>query len=54
MRWKVMISAPYMQPVVDRFRPFFQERDIKLVVPPVNERLEEDLKRVEKKWRMIL
>ena len=41
MRYKVMISAPYMQPVVDRFRPLFRERDIELVVPRVRERLEE-------------
>ena len=41
MRYKVMISAPYMQPVVERFRPFFRERDIELFVPRVNERLEE-------------
>jgi len=37
----VMISAPYMQPVVDRFRPFFEANGIDLVVPPVNERMEE-------------
>jgi D-3-phosphoglycerate dehydrogenase len=30
-----------MLPVVDRFRPQFAERGIELVVPPVNERLEE-------------
>jgi D-3-phosphoglycerate dehydrogenase len=38
---RVMISAPYMLPVVERFRPQFAERGIELVVPPVNERLEE-------------
>lgn len=41
MRATVMISAPYMQPVVDRFRPLFQEWDIDLVVPELRERLEE-------------
>lgn len=41
MRWKVMITAPYMQPVVDRFRPTFAENDVELFVPPVNERFEE-------------
>jgi D-3-phosphoglycerate dehydrogenase / 2-oxoglutarate reductase len=41
MRSTVMISAPYMQPVVDRFRPLFRERDIDLVVPRVRERLDE-------------
>jgi D-3-phosphoglycerate dehydrogenase len=38
---RVMISAPYMLPVVERFRPQFAERGIELVLPPVNERLEE-------------
>lgn len=41
-KWKVMVSAPYMQPVLERFRPLFEERDIELVVPPVNERMEEE------------
>lgn len=40
-RWRVLISAPYMQPVIDRFRPRFEERAIELVVPTVHERLEE-------------
>ncbi|MBX0331025.1 phosphoglycerate dehydrogenase [Oscillochloris sp. ZM17-4] len=38
---KVLISAPYMQPAIDRFRPIFAERGIELLVPPVSERLEE-------------
>ena len=42
MRWKVLISAPYMQLVVDRFRPTFAEHDTKIIVPPVNERLSEE------------
>jgi D-3-phosphoglycerate dehydrogenase len=41
MRWRVMVSAPYMQPVIDGFRPLFEENDIELVVPFVRERLEE-------------
>ena len=40
--FKVLISAPYMQPVVDRFRPRFEENDVEVVVPPVEERMEED------------
>ena len=44
MRWKVLVSAPYMQPVIDRFRPVFEENDIELLVPPVEECFtEEDL-----------
>ncbi len=42
MRWKVLISAPYMQPVIDRFRSIFQENEIELIVPPVSERFEEE------------
>ncbi|MGE4552378.1 MAG: phosphoglycerate dehydrogenase [Desulfovibrionaceae bacterium] len=38
---KVLITAPYFQPVLDRFRPEFEARGIELVVPPVRERLEE-------------
>ena len=38
---RVLISAPYFQPVLDRFRHRFDERGIELVVPPVEERLEE-------------
>ncbi len=41
MKFKVLVSAPYMQPVIDRFRPFFDEHSIELVVPPVAERLSE-------------
>lgn len=37
-----MISAPYMQPVVDRFRHIFNDHNIELVIPPVDERMEED------------
>jgi D-3-phosphoglycerate dehydrogenase len=38
----VLFSAPYMLPVLDRFRPVFEGYDIKLIVPKqVAERLEE-------------
>ena len=42
MKWKVMLSAPYMQPVINRFRKIFDKHDIELLIPPVNERMEED------------
>jgi D-3-phosphoglycerate dehydrogenase len=42
MGFKVLVTAPYMQPVIDRFRPIFAQRNIELIVPPVAERLEED------------
>jgi D-3-phosphoglycerate dehydrogenase len=31
-----------MQPVIERFRPVFEEHEIELFVPPVNERFEEE------------
>jgi D-3-phosphoglycerate dehydrogenase len=42
MRWRVLVTAPYMQPVIDRFRSVFEEHDVELSVPPVNERFEEE------------
>lgn len=42
MNLRVLISAPYMKPVVERFRPFFESNGIDIVVPEVHERLEED------------
>jgi D-3-phosphoglycerate dehydrogenase len=42
MKYKVLISAPYLQPFIERFRPFFEANEIEIVVPIVNERLEED------------
>ena len=42
MTWKVLISAPYMQPVIDQFRPVFHVNDIEVVVPSVKERLSEE------------
>jgi D-3-phosphoglycerate dehydrogenase len=41
-RWKVLISAPYMQPVIERFRPRLEAEGCELIVPPVEERLEEE------------
>lgn len=42
MKWKVLVSAPYMQSEIDRFRKFFNEHGIKIIVPPVKERLSEE------------
>ena len=41
MSYKVMVSAPYMQPVIDRFRPVFEKHDLEIVLPEVHERMEE-------------
>ncbi len=37
----VLFTAPYMIPVLDQFRPVFDEQNIELIVPEVLERLEE-------------
>ena len=42
MRWKVLISAPYMQNIIERFRPVLEENGIETLLPPVSERLEEE------------
>lgn len=42
MKRKVIISAPYMQPVIERFRSVFDERNIELIIPAVEERMEEE------------
>ncbi len=42
MRWKVLISAPYMQPVPEKYRRIMEESSIELVVPQVKECLQED------------
>jgi D-3-phosphoglycerate dehydrogenase len=40
-KWKVMVSAPYMQPVIDRFKPQFKKAGIGTFLPTVHERLSE-------------
>jgi len=40
--YKVMVSAPYMQPVINRFQDRFEEKGIELIIPPVEERMEEE------------
>ena len=42
MKWKVLVSAPYMLPVLDRFDDLLRKNRIEVVVPPVDERLEEE------------
>ncbi|MDR3574577.1 MAG: phosphoglycerate dehydrogenase [Anaerolineaceae bacterium] len=38
----ILLSAPYMIPCLDRFRPVFEHYNLDLVVPTVNERLSEE------------
>jgi D-3-phosphoglycerate dehydrogenase / 2-oxoglutarate reductase len=42
MSWKVLITAPYMLPIVERFDDFFAEHSIEYVKANVEERMEED------------
>ncbi len=42
MRYKVLVTAPYMQLVIDRFRHMFEAEGIELIVPPFQERFEEE------------
>ena len=41
MYLKVLVTAPYMQMVIDRFRHIFEEKGIELIVPEVKERFDE-------------
>ena len=41
MKYKVLLTAPYMIPFVERFKPVFEHYDIELIVPDVKERMEE-------------
>lgn len=41
-KWKVLVSAPYFQPVVDIYAPFFEEYNIDIIVPEVRERMSEE------------
>ena len=40
-RWRVLISAPYMLPTIDRSRPFLGDLGVDVVTTTVNERLSE-------------
>jgi D-3-phosphoglycerate dehydrogenase len=41
-KWKVLISAPYMQPVPDKYREILENNGVEIVVPKVKERLSEE------------
>jgi phosphoglycerate dehydrogenase-like enzyme len=41
MKYTVLLTAPYMIPVVDRFRSIFDQYKIDLIIPDVHERMEE-------------
>lgn len=41
MKYTVLITAPYMIPVMDRFKPAFDKYGIEPIIPDVRERMEE-------------
>ena len=41
-RLKILFSAPYMIPFLDRFGPELEGYGLELIVPMVHERLEEE------------
>jgi len=42
MTHKILFTAPYMIPFVDRFRPVFEKYGLELILPDVQERMEAD------------
>jgi D-3-phosphoglycerate dehydrogenase len=41
MKYTILLTAPYMLPFLERFRPVFAKYDLELIVPDVHERMEE-------------
>lgn len=41
-KYKVLVSAPYFQPVIERFRDRLEREGIEIILPKVNERLSEE------------
>ena len=42
MKYTVLLSAPYMLPFLNRFRPVLEKYDLELILPDVYERMEEN------------
>ena len=42
MKFDVLLSAPYMIPFIERFKPVFQHYEINIILPEVRERLSEE------------
>ncbi len=42
MKWRILVSAPYMLPVLDGYRDTFMAHGAEIVVPEVHERLSEE------------
>ena len=42
MKYKVLVTAPYLQPVINDYREIFDKNGAELIIPKVNERLSEE------------
>ena len=40
MTFRILLTAPYMTPFVDRFKPVLEHYGLEVIVPEVNERME--------------
>jgi|SRR3989344_2141606 len=40
-KYKVLVTAPYLQPVIENYRTIFNSHQIETIVPPLKERLSE-------------
>jgi D-3-phosphoglycerate dehydrogenase len=53
--WKVLVSAPYMQQEIEKFKEFFAKNDMDIDVPLVKERMnEEDLLKIIENYDGVL
>jgi D-3-phosphoglycerate dehydrogenase len=42
MKWRIIVSAPYLQPHIERYRAVFDAHGAEIILPVVNERLSEE------------
>lgn len=42
MKWRILVSAPYLQPHIEQFRAVFAEHRAEIILPEVHERLSEE------------
>lgn len=41
-KYKVLVTAPYLQPIIENYRDIFNSHQIETIVPPLEERLSEE------------
>ena len=41
MKFKVLVTAPYMQPVINNYMDVFKDNEIEVILPPLKEKLSE-------------